>query len=111
MDSAESVELDRVLHWRLFGDRLEEAVDDERLGRRLGQSAALQIEDLLIGQPAHRRLVANVGLLLVDLNGRVGVAAAVLVEQQRVTAYKGLRVYGTLRDFQQAAIRCLAPIF
>ena len=44
--SNESVQLVRVLHWQLFRELIEEAVDDERLRRRLGQSATLQRNDI-----------------------------------------------------------------
>jgi hypothetical protein len=49
----------------------KKTVDDERFGRGFGDSAALQIEDLLVGQPADRCLVTDLGSLLGDLNRRV----------------------------------------
>ena len=100
----QAIQLDRVLHRQLFGEGLEEAVDDHRLGLGFGQPAALQIEQLLVGDLAHRRLVADVDALLVDLDRRVGVAAALLVEQQRVAAHERLGVLGALGHLEQPAI-------
>src|SRR5680860_1585290 len=78
------VELDRVLHRQLFGDRLDEAVDDHLRGLLLVEPAALQVEELLVADFGDRRLVADVGVVLVDADRRVGVRARVLVEEQRV---------------------------
>src|SRR3954447_21730112 len=78
------VELDRVLHRQLFGDRLDEAVDDHLRSLLLVEAAALQVEELLVADLPGGRLLADVGVVLVDADRRVGVRARVLVEEQRV---------------------------
>src|SRR6476661_7602493 len=80
----QSVQLDRVLHRQLFGDRLDEAVDDHLRGLLLVEAAALQVEELLVADFRDRRLVADVGVALVDPDRRISVRARVLVEEQRV---------------------------
>src|SRR5215217_4030518 len=56
----EAVHLDRVLHRELLDDRLDEAVDDE-LGRLLlRQPVGLEVEELLLADLRHGRLVADV---------------------------------------------------
>src|SRR4051795_5451815 len=80
----EAVHLDGVLHRQLLDDRLDEAVDDE-LGRLvLGQAVRHQVEELLLAHLRDGRLVADVDVVLADANRRVGVRAAVLVEEQGV---------------------------
>ena len=41
-------ELDRVLHRKRLGDRLDEAVHDHRGGLLLGEAAALEVEELVL---------------------------------------------------------------
>src|SRR5215470_12002378 len=74
------VELDRVLHRQLLGDRLDEAVDDHLRGLLLVEAAALEVEELLVADLRDRRLMADVGVVLADPDRRVGVRARVLVE-------------------------------
>src|ERR1017187_1155336 len=45
----QAVELDRVLHRQLLGDRLDEAVDDHRRGLILGEAARAHVEELVVG--------------------------------------------------------------
>src|SRR3954453_17025658 len=88
------VHLDRVLHRELLYDRLDEAVDDELAGLLLGDAVGLQVEHLLVADLGDGRLVADVDVVLADADRRVGVRAAVLVEQQRVADDLGLRAGG-----------------
>src|SRR5262249_31774616 len=71
----QAVELDRVLERKLLGERLDEAVDDHRLGLGAGDAAAHQIEELLVAHLAHRRLVAEGHVLGVDVVVGVRVAS------------------------------------
>src|SRR5262249_17124218 len=80
LQSQQAIQFDRILHRQLFGERLEEAVDDHRLAFGLGQPAALQVEQLLIRDLADGRFVADVHTLFIDLDRRVGVAAALLIQ-------------------------------
>src|SRR6185369_14677046 len=62
----QAVQLDRVLHRQLFGDRLDEPVDDHLRGLLLVEPAALQVEELLVADLRDRRLVSDVGVVLAD---------------------------------------------
>src|SRR3954449_1750020 len=101
----QAVHLDRVLHRQLLDDRLDEAVDDELAGLFLRQPVRHQVEELLVADLGHRRLVADVDVVLADADRGVGVRAAVLVEQQRIADDLGLRTVRTLADLEQAAVR------
>src|SRR3989442_11359535 len=91
----QAVELNRILHGEFLGDRLNEAVDDQRVGLGLIQATAHQVEELVVTDLRDGRLVADLGLVLFDANGRVGIRASLLVEQERVTADAGLGVVRT----------------
>jgi len=54
--------------------------------------------------------VADVDLVLVDLDVGIGVGARVLVEDQRVADDLGLRVLGTVGDLEQAAVAGAASV-
>src|SRR4051794_7231402 len=58
------VHLDRVLHRELLDDRLDEAVDDQLAGLLLRQPVGHQVEELLVADLGHRRLVADVDVVL-----------------------------------------------
>src|SRR3954466_15350697 len=75
----QAVHLDRVLHRELLDDRLDEAVDDELAGLLLGDAVRHEVEELLLADLRHSRLVADVDVVLADANRRVGVRARVLV--------------------------------
>ena len=98
------IHLDRVLHRQFLDHRLDEAGDDHGAGLVLGQAAALEVEELLLADLADRRLVADGDVVLVDLDVRVGVRAALFVQQQRVADHVGLGAVRALGDLQQAAI-------
>jgi len=51
------------------------------------------------------RLVADLGLVLFDANGWIGIGASMLIEQECVTADMGLGVVRTPVDANQTAIR------
>jgi hypothetical protein len=65
----------------------------------------MQVEELLLADLRDGGLVADVDVVLADADRRVGVRAAVLVEQQRVADDLGLRAVGALGDLEQAAVR------
>src|SRR6266508_3833225 len=64
----QAVELDRVLHRQLAGDRLNEAVDHHRGGLGLVQSTRHLVEKLVLPHPRDRGLVAELGRLLLHLH-------------------------------------------
>src|SRR5437867_115585 len=101
----QAVELNRVLHREFLGDRLNEAVDDQRIRFGLIQPTAHQVEELLVTDLRDGRLVADLGLVLFDSNGWIGIGASMLIEQERVTADMGLGVVRTPVDADQATIR------
>src|SRR5919112_4187758 len=80
----EAVHLDRVLHRQLLDDRLDEAVDDQLGGLLLVEPVAREVEELLLADLRHRRLVADVDVVLADADRRVRVRARLVVEQQGV---------------------------
>src|SRR3954465_14142411 len=100
----EAVHLPRVLHRELLDDRLDEAVDDQLAGLVLRDAAAHQVEELLLANLRDRGLVPDVHVVLADADGRVGVRARVLVEQQRVADDLGLGAVRALGDLEQAAV-------
>jgi hypothetical protein len=65
-------------------DRLDEAGDDHRRGFGLGQAARHEVEELLVSDLGDGRFVADVDLVLVDLDVRIRVGARARVEDQRV---------------------------
>src|SRR2546423_5207834 len=75
----EPVQLHRVLERKLLGERLDEAVDDHRLGLGACYAAAHEVEELLVGHLADRRLVAEGHVLRIDVVVRVRVRARVIV--------------------------------
>src|SRR3954454_2015233 len=101
----EAVHLDRVLHRQLLDDRLDEAVDDQLRRLLLREPVGHEVEELLLADLRHGRLVADVDVVLADADRRVGVRAALLVEQQRVADDLRLRAVRALRDLEQAAVR------
>src|SRR6266576_2930787 len=101
----EAGELDRVLHRERLHDRLDEAVDDHGGRLLLGEPTAAQIEELVVADLRDRGLVADARVLLLDLHVRVGVAARLLVEDQRVAPDVTLHVVRTLFDLDQPPVR------
>src|SRR5581483_7546696 len=69
----EAAPFDGVLHGQSAGDRLDEAVDDHAHRLLLRQAAAHQVEELLVTDLGDGGLVGDLGVLLLDLHGRVGV--------------------------------------
>src|SRR5437588_10027951 len=82
----QAVQLNRVLHREFLGDRLDEAVDDQRVGLGLIQATAHQVEELVVTDLRDGRFVADFGLVLFDANGWIGIGASMLIEQECVTA-------------------------
>src|SRR5579885_754517 len=67
----QAVQLNRVLHWQFFGDRLDEAVDDQRICLGLVQATAHQVEELILTNLRDRSLVADLRLRLLHADRRV----------------------------------------
>src|SRR5712691_4911119 len=67
------VQLDGVLHGQLAGDGLDEAVHHHGGCLRLGEAAAHQVEELVLAHARHRRLVAELCGLFLDLYVRIRV--------------------------------------
>src|SRR2546421_11031027 len=101
----QAVQLNRVLHREFLGDRLDEAVDDQRVGLGLIRPTAHQVGELVVTDLRDGRFVADFGLVLFDANGWIGIGASMLIEQECVTADMGLGVVRTPVDADQAAIR------
>src|SRR4051812_40229817 len=101
----EAVHLHRVLHRKLLDDRLDEAVDDQLRRLLLAQPVGHEVEELLLADLRDRRLVADVDVVLADADRRVGVRAALLVEEQRVADDLRLRAMRALGDLEQAPVR------
>src|SRR2546429_415995 len=70
-----------------------------------GDAAAHQVEELLIGDLAHRRLVSEGDVLRVDIVERIRVGAGLVVEQERVALDERLAVVGPWIDLDVAAVR------
>src|SRR3954449_2512485 len=92
----QAVHLHRVLHRELLDDRLDEAVDDQLGGLLLAQPVGHEVEELLLADLRDGRLVADVDVVLADADRRVGVRAALLVEEQRVADDLRLRAVRAL---------------
>src|SRR2546426_1546005 len=101
----QAVQLNRVLHGEFLGNRFNKAVDDQRVSLGLIQATAHQVEELVVTDLRDGRLVTDLGLVLFDANGWIGIGARKLIEQERVTAHMGLGVVRTPVDADQAAIR------
>src|ERR1700730_3924572 len=82
------VQLDRVLHRQFLREGLDEAVDDHRHRLLLGDAPGLEVEELLVADLAHRRLMPDLDLALVDLHVGIGVGAGILIHQERVTPHR-----------------------
>src|SRR5690606_33094765 len=78
----ETVHLDRVFHRELLDDGLDEPRHHHRRRLVFGEAAGHQIEELVLAHLRHGRLVTHLGVVLLHLHVRVGVGAAVLVEDQ-----------------------------
>src|SRR5690606_15346207 len=94
----EPVQFQRVLHRQLASDGLDEAAHDHRHGLVLVQAAAHQVEELVLADLGHGRLVAELRVVLADVVVGVGVGAADRVDQQRVALDRGLGAVGALLD-------------
>ncbi len=116
-DAAFHLQLDQpvhfhgVFHRQLFHKRLDEAVDDHRAGFGFGQAAALQVEKLFFADPRDARLVADLNVLLFDFDVRIGIAAALRIENQRVADDVALAAGGALFDLAPSRGSWLRPPF
>src|SRR5919112_4945015 len=80
----QAVQLDGVLQRKLLRNGLDKAVDDHSDGLLLGESAAHEVEELVLPDLRDCGLVLGVDLLLLDLDVRICVRPRVLVQQERV---------------------------
>src|SRR6266699_6097551 len=101
----QAVQLNRVLHGKLLGNRLNKAVHDQRVGLRLVQATAHQVEELVVTDLRDGRLVTDLGLVLFDTYGWISIGARILIKQECVTADMGLGVVRTPVDADQTTIR------
>src|SRR5437763_5759054 len=85
----QAVQFNRVLHGEFLGDRLDETVNDQRVGLGLIQAAAHQVEELVVTALRDSRFVTNLGLILFDAKGWTRIRASMPIEQERVTAHTG----------------------
>src|SRR5690606_28617803 len=100
----ETVHLDRVFHRELLDDGLDEPRHHHRRRLVLGEAAGHQIEELVLAHLRHGRLMTHLGVVLLHLHVRVGVGAAVLVEDQGVAAHHAPGVLGAGLDPDQTAV-------
>src|SRR6202040_3454973 len=81
-----------------------ESVDDQGGRVLLGDATRCQVEDLILTDLADARLVSDGHVGVVDVHVRVGVAARLLVEEQRVAADADLDVVRLGKDLDVTAI-------
>ena len=81
----QAIHFDRVLHWKLFHQRLDEAVNDHRAGLGLGKPATHQVEQLLFTDAANTGLVAHRNILFADFDVRIRIATTFRVQNQSIT--------------------------
>jgi hypothetical protein len=93
-----------ILHRELLHDRLDEAGNDHRRRLVLGEPAGHEIEQLVLADLGHRRLMADLGVVLLDLHVGIGVGPAVLVEDEGIAADEALGVLGTRLHPHETAV-------
>src|SRR5918994_1530808 len=106
----EAVELERVLHRQLLGDRLDEPAHDHGCRLGLRGAAGAEVEELVVADLGDGGLVPEGDVLLLDVGVRVGVGARLLVQQQGVAADVDLDSRGALLDLDQAAVGGAAAV-
>src|SRR5438477_5766665 len=111
LERDEAVHLDGVVHWGCLDDGFDARVHDHRGALGLGETAAHEIEELLLPDLRDRRLVADGHVLLVDLHVGVGVAPGGLVEDQRVAPDRAFRAVRTGIDLHHAPVGLLPRAF
>src|SRR5436305_14261967 len=85
----QTVQLNRVLHGEFLGDRLNEAVDDQRVSFGLIQATAHQVEELVVTNLRDGRLVADLSQALFATHSGIGIGASLLIDQERATTDMG----------------------
>src|ERR671912_2634690 len=104
----QAVKFDGVLQRKLLGYRLDKAVDHHRDGLLLRESAALQVEELVLPDLGDGCLVLGVDLLLLDLDVRIRVRPRVLIQEQSVALDPALGVVAALVNLQESAVHAPA---
>src|SRR5664280_719780 len=99
------VHLDRVLHRQFLYQWLDKAGDHHGGGLLLGETAAHQVEQLLLAHFRDRGLMSDGNIALVNFDGGIRIRTGLRVKQQRIADNVGFGVFGTFVDFNQAAER------
>src|SRR5208282_5716578 len=99
----ELVHLDGVLHGKLLDQGLDEAADNQGRGLGLGETTTFQVEELFLADLGNAGLVADLDVVLVDLDIGIRVRSACRVEDQGIADDVRLRAPGTGGDLEQAA--------
>src|SRR5579863_8793842 len=100
----QTIELDSVFQWKFLGNWLDEPTDDQGIRLSLGQAAAHQVEELLLTHLGYRGLMADLDILFLDFDVRIGVGAAGFIEQQRIAAHVRFHIVGALLHLEQTTI-------
>ena len=80
----ELVHLDGVFHRQFLDERLDEPADNQGRCLGLGKAAAHQVEELLLADLGNTGLVADLDVVFVDLDVRIGIGTALRVKDQGV---------------------------
>src|SRR5438105_2972435 len=105
------IHFDGVVHRQRLDDRLDEAVHDHRGAFGLGETAAHEIEELLLADLRDRGLVTDGHIVLVNLHVGVGVAARGLVEDERIAPDRALGAVRPGIDLHHTAVGLLPGSF
>src|SRR5205085_9817431 len=89
---------------------LDEPAGDHRGRLGLGEAAAHQVDGLLLADLGDAGLVADLDVVLVDLDVGVGVGPALGVEDQGVADDVRLRPLGAVGHLEQAAVAGAAAV-
>src|SRR5699024_5544314 len=100
----QTVELKCVLHRELLGDWLHEATNDHRHRLFLLETAAHQVEELVLGDLGDGRLVAQGDVVVADVVVRVCIRPGDGVHQQGVTLNLGGGVVRIRVNLDQATV-------
>ncbi len=100
----EAVEFDRVLDWEFLRDGFDEPAHDHLFRVVVVQSAALEVEHVLVADFTDRCLVGDVHAIFVDFHVRHGVRRGFVVEHQRVTFDRRGRIHRAVADVDEAAV-------
>src|SRR5688500_14950698 len=106
-DAEQLLRLHRELHGQLLEHLLAEAVHDHVDGVLRGETALLEVEDLVLADLRGGGLVLHLRGRVQHLDVGEGVRAALVAEQQRVALRVVARVLRVLADADEAAVGVL----